>query len=78
MFALRDYFVRISLPFIAVDDFGSPLQLEEVLTREGFEELCAPLLERLKDPVQKALKDAGLRYQDLDEVVLPCRIQFTL
>ena len=62
--------LRISLPFIAVDDYGSPLQLEEELSRKEFERICAPLLERLKDPVQKALKDAGLRYQDLDEVVL--------
>lgn len=63
-------FTTISLPFIAVDDYGSPLQLEEELSRKEFESICAPLLERLKDPVQKALKDAGLRYQDLDEVVL--------
>ncbi|CAK9029692.1 unnamed protein product [Durusdinium trenchii] len=60
----------ISLPFIAVDDSGSPLQLDEELSREEFERLCSPLLERLKSPVQKALKDAGLKYRDLDEVVL--------
>ena len=58
------------MPFIAVDDNGDPLQLEEELSREEFERICAPLLERLKDPVEKALKDAGLRYQELDEVVL--------
>ncbi len=58
------------MPFVAVDDNGDPLQLEEELSREEFERICGPLLERLKDPVQKALKDAGLRYQDLDEVVL--------
>jgi len=63
-------FTTISLPFIAVDDNGDPLQLEEELSREEFERICAPLLERLKDPVEKALKDAGLRYQELDEVVL--------
>ena len=68
--------LRISLPFIAVDDYGSPLQLEEELSRKEFESICAPLLERLKDPVQKALKDAGLRYQDLDEVVLLDCTQF--
>lgn len=58
------------MPFIAVDDSGSPLQLDEELSREEFERLCSPLLERLKSPVQKALKDAGLKYRDLDEVVL--------
>ena len=61
--------LRISLPFIAMDEEGSPLHLEEELTRGEFEGLCAKLLERLRDPVEKALKDADLSYKDLDEVV---------
>lgn len=61
---------RISLPFITVDDAGTPLTLEEELTRDEFESLCAKLLERLKGPVEKSLKDAGLKVRDLDEVVL--------
>ncbi|CAE7355159.1 dnaK2 [Symbiodinium sp. CCMP2592] len=60
----------ISLPFIAMDEEGSPLHLEEELTRREFEGLCTKLLERLRDPVEKALKDADLSYKDLDEVVL--------
>ncbi|CAJ1439249.1 unnamed protein product [Effrenium voratum] len=60
----------ISLPFITVDDAGTPLTLEEELTRDEFESLCAKLLERLKGPVEKSLKDAGLKVRDLDEVVL--------
>ncbi|CAE7272396.1 dnaK2 [Symbiodinium pilosum] len=60
----------ISLPFIIMDDDGSPLHIEEELTRSEFEGLCSKLLERLKEPVEKALKDSDLSYEDLDEVVL--------
>ena len=52
-----------------MDEDGSPLHIEEELTREEFEGLCSKLLERLKDPVEKAMKDADLGYEDLDEVV---------
>ena len=65
------HILRISLPFITMDEEGSPLHLEEELTRAEFEGLCAKLLERLRDPVEKALKDADLSYKDLDEVVPP-------
>ena len=61
--------LRISLPFIIMDDDGSPLHIEEELTRSEFEGLCSKLLERLKEPVEKALKDSDLSYEDLDEVV---------
>eukprot|EP00930_Biecheleria_cincta_P048973 TRINITY_DN34210_c0_g1_i1.p1 TRINITY_DN34210_c0_g1~~TRINITY_DN34210_c0_g1_i1.p1 ORF type:complete len:737 (-),score=177.86 TRINITY_DN34210_c0_g1_i1:162-2372(-) len=61
----------ISLPFITVDSsLGTPLHIEERLSRARFEELCAPLLDRLRDPVTQALEDADLTPADLDEVVL--------
>ncbi|CAE7336712.1 dnaK2 [Symbiodinium natans] len=60
----------ISLPFITVDEDGSPLHIEEELTRGEFEGLCSKLLERLREPVEKALKDSDLTYTDLDEIVL--------
>ena len=65
--ALHDF--RISLPFITVDEDGSPLHIEEELTRGEFEGLCSKLLERLREPVEKALKDSDLTYTDLDEIV---------
>lgn len=61
----------VSLPFITVDSSsGTPLHIDERLSRARFEELCAPLLERLRDPVTQALEDADLTPADLDEVVL--------
>lgn len=59
----------ISLPFISSGDNG-PLHLEETLTRAKFDELTADLVERTKDPVDNALKDANLSTGDVDKVIL--------
>lgn len=59
----------INLPFITATDEG-PQHIETQLTRGSFEGLCGDLLSRLRRPVKRALKDAGLRPMDIDEVVL--------
>ncbi|MEH2250699.1 molecular chaperone DnaK [Nostoc sp.] len=61
--------IDINLPFIAADQEG-PKHLETRLTRSQFEELCADLVGRLRTPVKRALKDAGLSPRDIEEVVL--------
>jgi molecular chaperone DnaK len=60
---------QISLPFITAGEAG-PLHLELTLTRAKFDELTADLVERTKNPVRQALKDAGLSQSDIDEVIL--------
>lgn len=40
------------------------------ISQEHYETLCKPLLERLRMPIERALRDAKLRTSDLDEVVL--------
>ncbi|HXF60690.1 MAG TPA: molecular chaperone DnaK [Caldilineaceae bacterium] len=60
---------EINLPFITADSTG-PKHLAMTLTRSKFEQLTADLVERCKQPFHQALKDAGLKPQDLDEVVL--------
>jgi molecular chaperone DnaK len=59
----------INLPFIAADDSG-PQHLTATLSREKLEELVAPLVERLVAPCETALEDAGLRREEVDEVIL--------
>lgn len=59
----------INLPFITADASG-PKHLDENLTRAKFEELTVDLIERLKGPFQRALEDAKLRADQIDEVVL--------
>ena len=61
----------ISLPFIAMDPASNaPLYLEKRLSRSKFEELISPLLNRVRGPVESALKDAKLSKSDIDEVIL--------
>ncbi|MGH1393473.1 MAG: molecular chaperone DnaK [Trichormus sp.] len=59
----------INLPFITATEDG-PKHLETRLTRSQFEGLCDDLLGRIRTPVKRALKDAGLRPDDIEEVVL--------
>ncbi|MBE4703992.1 molecular chaperone DnaK [Spiroplasma platyhelix] len=59
----------ISLPFISMDSNG-PVHLEEKLTRAEFENLTQDLVDRTIEPVRKALKDANLTKENIDEVLL--------
>ncbi|MBQ3306093.1 molecular chaperone DnaK [Candidatus Saccharibacteria bacterium] len=59
----------INLPFLTADAEG-PKHFEYTLTRAKLEELVQPLLDRLAEPVEKALKDAKLKASDIDEVVM--------
>ena len=59
----------INLPFITADASGAKhLQLD--ITRSKFEQLVTHLIERCKNPVLTALRDAGYKPGDIDEVVL--------
>lgn len=60
---------NISLPFITADATG-PKHLEMKLTRARFNELTRHLVERCRKPIEQALSDAKLTYNELDEVVL--------
>ena len=59
----------INLPFLSADAEG-PKHFEYTLTRAKLEELVSDLLNRLEEPVQKALKDAKLTTKDIDEIVM--------
>src|SRR5829696_7237172 len=60
---------EINLPFITADASG-PKHLVMKLTRSRFEQLIDPILKRLMQPVEQAIKDAGIEAQKIDEVVL--------
>lgn len=60
---------EINLPFLTADADG-PKHFEYKLTRSKLEELIADLIDRLADPVNKALSDAGLKASEIDEIVL--------
>ena len=60
---------EINLPFITADSSGAK-HLQMSLTRAKFEQMTEHLIERCRQPVMRALKDAGLSPKDIDEVVL--------
>ena len=61
---------QISAPFISQSKDGQPLHLDMTLTRAKFEDLIEDLVESTLDPVHKALKDAGLKKDDIDKVIM--------
>jgi molecular chaperone DnaK len=60
---------EINLPFITAVD-GQPKHLVKKLSRAQFEKMIDHLVERTLEPCRKALADAGLKPQDIDEVIL--------
>ena len=60
---------EINLPYITADQTG-PKHLVMTLTRARLEQLTEDLIQRSLDPVRDALRDAGLKPSDVDEVVL--------
>ena len=59
----------INLPFITADQSG-PKHLNYSLTRAKFEQLVDDLIQRTIPPMEQALKDAGLKPNEIDEVLL--------
>ena len=64
---------EINLPFITARMEGgstTPLHLVETITRADLEKMVAGLIERTKEPMKKALADAGVTAAQIDEVIL--------
>jgi molecular chaperone DnaK len=59
----------INLPFITADETG-PKHLEMELSRARFEELASSLIEGTVEPVKQAIKDAALRPEQIDRIIL--------
>ena len=60
---------HISLPFIAMEN-GVPMHLDMELTRAKFDALTEDLVKATVGPMQQALKDAGLSYNDISKVIM--------
>ncbi|HYR75625.1 MAG TPA: molecular chaperone DnaK [Pyrinomonadaceae bacterium] len=58
-----------NLPFIAADSSG-PKHLNKTLSRDQFEELVGDLVQQTVEPCEQALRDAKLKPDDIDKVIL--------
>lgn len=65
----RQEIATVNLPFIGQGEEG-PINFEYNLTRAKLEDLVKDLIERTKEPCQKALADAGLSINDIDDIIL--------
>ncbi len=61
---------QVNLPFIAQNENKEPLHLLINITRAKFEELVKPLVEKTMEPVSRALTDAGLDKQEINEIIM--------
>lgn len=59
----------INLPFIASDSSG-PKHLKSTLTRARLEQLATPIVEKIKTPIMRTLKDAKLNPKDIKKIIL--------
>jgi len=60
---------QVSLPFVTADASG-PKHLTSTITRSTFEQIAGDLVERCLEPVERAMSDAKVSANDLDEVIL--------
>ena len=60
----------INLPFIAFDPATGPKNLEYELTRAKFDDITSDLLQKSIDCVDKAMKDANLKFSDINKLIL--------
>ena len=60
----------ISMQYLAMTPDGTPVHLDETLTRAHFEETTSDLLGRCRTPFNNVLHDAGISVSDIDHVVL--------
>jgi molecular chaperone DnaK len=60
---------QINLPYITHSEQG-PLHLDTKLTRAEFQKMTSDLLDRCKSPFQQVIKDAGVKLDDIQHVVL--------
>jgi molecular chaperone DnaK len=61
---------EVNLPYITADAEGQPKHLVMSLTRAKLEDLVGDLIQQTAGPVNAALKDAGIKASDVDEVIL--------
>jgi len=59
----------INLPYITATDKG-PKHLNEKITRSKLEKLIQPLIDKCKKPIEQAIKDAKLKKEEIDKIIL--------
>jgi len=59
----------IDLPYIAMKD-GGPLNLHLTLNRAKLEQLTRPIVEKIRDPITRTIRDANLKKENIDKIII--------
>jgi len=62
--------VDISIPYLAVKEDGTPVNLEETLTRAQFEAMIEPIIDKTVPPMRQAIQDAEIGLDEINEIIL--------
>lgn len=60
----------INLPFITMDSNGQPVHFDSTLTRAEFDKITDDLVQATVEPIDLAMRDAGVTVSDIDKVLL--------
>lgn len=60
----------INLPFITMDSNGQPVHFDATLTRAEFDKITDDLVQATVEPIDLAMRDAGVTVSDIDKVLL--------
>lgn len=60
----------INLPFITMDSNGQPVHFDATLTRAEFDKITDDLVQATVEPINLAMRDAGVTVSDIDKVLL--------
>ena len=59
----------IDLPYVTMKD-GAPLNLHLTLNRAKLEQLTRPIIEKIRDPISRTIRDANLKKGDIDKIII--------
>ena len=62
--------VDVNIPYLAVKEDGTPVNLEETITRAQFESMIEHIVDKTVDPMRQAIKDADVDLNEIDEIIL--------
>ncbi len=62
--------VEVNIPFITTGEDGQPRHIQTNITRAEFENMIKPIVDRVREPVNQALSDAGVSANEINEVIL--------
>jgi len=62
--------VDVNIPYLSVKEDGTPINLEETISRAQFESMIDPIVSKTVEPMRQAIKDADIDLNEINEIIL--------